>query len=392
MLYPDNTILFVPCTFDNPTNRGMGKVSLQGAWPKAIELLQPQRSTLLLLRHLFSVVVCTVGSTASCLVMAVPPLPLAQALSECLFFFDFISSMAELWFRRRAIPLWKEVRSIAEATMEKEVDARIVSNSLTTPTLRQPLPDNGGPLADSSKSIPRSIDRRWRMIPGDGRIVGKANAKADSRPHADLLPQKSSDKIPNFMLQFGYPFARDPKNPRSGHGDPEPNSAFKFGDHDVQHNAGDNIPNELEVQRNAGGNILNELEVQCTAGGSIPNEREAQRHAGGNIPNELEVQHDAGGNVPNELEVRRNAGGDILNELEVQHNARGNISNELATSPAPCRGGSHWCYATGENTDLFPSKRPVFGCVKDGFDVIMKISNTPTDCRDSPQDPGGGFK
>ena len=53
---------------------------------------------------------------------------------------------------------------------------------------------------------------------------------------------------------------------------------------------------------------------------------------------------------------------------------------------------AHWCYATGENTDLFPSKRPVFGCVKDGFDVIMKISNTPTDCRDSPQDPGGGFK
>ena len=216
------------------------------------------------------------------------------------------------------------------------------------------------------------------MIPGDGRIVGKASAKADSRPHADLLPQKSSDKIPNFMLQFGYPFARDPKNPRSGNGDPEPNSAFKFGDQDVQRNAGDNIPNELEVQRNAGGNIPNELEVQRTAGGSIPNE--------------LEVQHYAGGNVPNELEVRRYAGGDILNELEVQHNARGNISNELATSPAPCRGGSHWCYATGENTDLFPSTRPVFGCVKDGFDVIMKVSNTPTDCRGSPQDPGGGFK
>ena len=36
MLYPDNTILFVPCTFDNPTNRGMGKVSLQGAWPKRV--------------------------------------------------------------------------------------------------------------------------------------------------------------------------------------------------------------------------------------------------------------------------------------------------------------------------------------------------------------------
>ena len=113
-----------------------------------------------------------------------------------------------------------------------------------------PCAENGGPLADSSKSIPRSIDKRWRMIPGDGRIVGKANAKADNRPHADLLPQKSSDEIPNFMLQFGYPFARDPKNPRSGNGDPEPNSAFKIGDQDVQRNAGDNIPNELEVQRN----------------------------------------------------------------------------------------------------------------------------------------------
>ena len=137
------------------------------------------------------------------------------------------------------------------------------------------------------------------MIAGDGRIVGKANAKADTRPHADLLPQKSSDRIPNFMLQFGYPFARDPKNPRSGNGDPEPNSAFKFGDQDVQRNAGDNIPNELEVQRNAEGNIPNELEVQRTAGGSLSNEQEVQRHAGGNIPNELEVQHNAGGNVPN---------------------------------------------------------------------------------------------
>ena len=292
------------------------------------------------------------------------------------------------------------------------------------------------------------------MIPGDCRTVGEAYAKADSRPHADLLPQKSSDKIPNFMLQFGYPFARDPKNPRSGNGDPEPNSAFKVGDQEVQRNAGHNIPNELEVQRNAGGNIHNELEVQRTAGGSIPNEQEVQCHAGGNIPNELEVQHNAGGNVPNELEVQRNAGGDVLNELEVQRNARGNIPNELATSPAPCRGGSHGCHATGENmgnipnelevphnaggnisnelvvqisneqmtlpmantgvpdsgaprffinavhtyfwdwwsSDLFPSKRPVFGCVKDGFDVIMKISNTPTDSRDSPQDPGGGFK
>ena len=50
-----------------------------------------------------------------------PPTP--KQLSECLFFsclffFDFISSMAELWFRRRAIPLWKEVRSIAKAPME----------------------------------------------------------------------------------------------------------------------------------------------------------------------------------------------------------------------------------------------------------------------------------
>ena len=146
------------------------------------------------------------------------------------------------------------------------------------------------------------------------------------------------------------------------------------------------------MQRHAGGNIPNELEVQHNARGNVPNELEVRRTAGGDILNELEVQHNAGGNVPNELEVRRNARSDILNELEVQHNARGNIFNELATSPAPGRGGSHWCYATGENTDLFPSKRPVFGCVKDGFDVIMKVSDTPTDCRDSPQDPGGGFK
>ena len=230
---------------------------------------------------------------------------------------------------------------------------------------------------------PPGVVQNWSTLQ-----CSKQNTEQCGYDHAPVTRGRMRAQFP---LPHG-PFARDPKNPRSGNGDPEPNSAFKFGDQDVQRNAGDNIPNELEVQRNAGGNIPNELEVQRTAGGSIPNEQEVQRHAGGNIPNELEVQHNAGGNVPNGLEVRRNAGGDILNELEVQHNARGNISNELATSPAPCRGGSHWCYATGENTDLFPSKRPVFGCVKDGFDVIMKISNTPTDCRDSPQDPGGGFK
>ena len=68
-------------------------------------------------------------------------------------------------------------------------------------------------------------------------------------------------------------------------------------------------------------------------------------------------------------------------ELRVGHG--GDVSSVLVRDPPPL---------PARNTDLFPSKRPVFGCVKDGFDVIMKISNTPTDCRDSPQDPGGGFK
>jgi cyclophilin family peptidyl-prolyl cis-trans isomerase len=129
--------------------------------------------------------------------------------------------------------------------------------------------------------------------------------------------------IPNFMLQFGCPFARDPKNPRCGTGGPDPNTSFKVGDQDVQRNGGGNIPDELEVQ--------------------------------------------------------------ISNEP---------MTLSMANTGMPNSGGSQFFINTVHNDfldwwrdDLAPSKHPVFGCVTDGFDVIMKISSTPTDRRDSPQDP-----
>jgi cyclophilin family peptidyl-prolyl cis-trans isomerase len=134
--------------------------------------------------------------------------------------------------------------------------------------------------------------------------------------------------IPNFMLQFGCPFAQDPKDPRCGTGGPAPKSTFKA---------------NLE----------------------LVGEQEIERNVQGNIPDEMEVQ--------------------ISNEP---------FTLSMANTGMPNSGGSQFFINTVHNDfldywrdDLSPSKHPVFGCVTDGFDVVMKISGLPTDDRDSPVTP-----
>jgi len=52
--------------------------------------------------------------------------------------------------------------------------------------------------------------------------------------------------IPNFMVQFGCPYSKDPKSLSAGTGGPPPNSAFI------------NLANQTEFSRNSGGNIPDE--------------------------------------------------------------------------------------------------------------------------------------
>lgn len=53
--------------------------------------------------------------------------------------------------------------------------------------------------------------------------------------------------IPNFMVQFGCPFSKDPNSGRAGTGGPEPNSTYK------NHYTGE------VLKRNAGGSIEDEF-------------------------------------------------------------------------------------------------------------------------------------
>ena len=52
--------------------------------------------------------------------------------------------------------------------------------------------------------------------------------------------------IPNFMDQFGCPYAKDPNSPRAGTGGPDPGTSFKGCDGNTyKRNSGGNIPDEV---------------------------------------------------------------------------------------------------------------------------------------------------
>eukprot|EP00438_Fugacium_kawagutii_P011643 Skav217231 [mRNA] locus=scaffold110:70686:76504:+ [translate_table: standard] len=129
--------------------------------------------------------------------------------------------------------------------------------------------------------------------------------------------------IPNFMCQFGCPFAKDPKSPRAGTGGPSEGSFEILGD-----------------------------------------SRKAFRDQGGNIEDEFTTQL---GNEPGTL--------------------------SMANTGAPNSGGSQFFINVNNNSFLnwfdrsTPSAHPVFGKVVEGYDLIEKISQVPTDARDCPEDP-----
>jgi len=54
--------------------------------------------------------------------------------------------------------------------------------------------------------------------------------------------------IPNFMAQFGCPFARDPKSPRAGTGGPDDGTSFQVGGETIVRKNGGNIPDEFTRQ------------------------------------------------------------------------------------------------------------------------------------------------
>jgi len=129
--------------------------------------------------------------------------------------------------------------------------------------------------------------------------------------------------IPNFMCQFGCPFARDPNNARAGTGNPDGGSQFTV------------IPTGKVISRDRGGNIPDE---------------NTQRFS--NIPGSLSM---ANTGAPN-------SGGSQF-FMNTVHND----------------------FLDWFNTST-PSKHPVFGQITTGFDIVDKISKVPTSS-DKPRTP-----
>ena len=85
------------------------------------------------------------------------------------------------------------------------------------------------------------------------------------------------------------------------------------------------------------------------------------------------------GNIPDEL-------------VDKTSNEPGTLS--MANTGQPNSGGSQFFVNTVHNdfldfwrSDLSESQHPVFGKVKSGMDIVMKIGKTPTDQGDAPKTP-----
>lgn len=120
--------------------------------------------------------------------------------------------------------------------------------------------------------------------------------------------------IPNFMNQFGCPYAKDPVSRRAGTGGPPPSSSFQGCDGKT-------------YKRNAGGGIPDELTQKITnAPGTLSMANTGQPESGGS---------------QFFINVADNAFLDWFDRST-------------------------------------PSAHPVFGKVTDGFDLVVKISKVPT--------------
>ena len=128
--------------------------------------------------------------------------------------------------------------------------------------------------------------------------------------------------IPGFMDQFGCPFAKDPTSPRAGTGGPE-DGTFK------------NLMTGQDETRSNGGNIQDEL-------------------------------------------------------ISQDSNVAGTIA--MANTGQPNSGGSQVFFNVADNTNLnwfdpsTPSKHPVFAKITDGYDLLVQISQVPTN-NDNPATP-----
>mmetsp|Transcript_34054 Transcript_34054/g.78535 ORF Transcript_34054/g.78535 Transcript_34054/m.78535 type:complete len:187 (-) Transcript_34054:2842-3402(-) len=123
--------------------------------------------------------------------------------------------------------------------------------------------------------------------------------------------------IPNFMAQFGCPYAKDPNSSRAGTGGPNPNTPF-----------------------------------QASDGKSYT------RNRGGGIPDEIGQPHQQISNEPGTLSMANTgqpeSGGSQF-FINVAHNSF-----------------LDWFDRSS------PSAHPVFGKVTEGFDVVVAITKVPT--------------
>lgn len=120
--------------------------------------------------------------------------------------------------------------------------------------------------------------------------------------------------IPDFMNQFGCPFAKNPKAPNAGTGNPDPNTTFK------------NLSTGAEIKRDRGGNVPDEFAAKIT-----------------NAPGTLSMANTGSPNT---------GGSQFF--INVAHNDFLDF------------------FGPGE------SKHPVFGKVVDGMDVVVAISKAKT--------------
>merc|ERR1712060_570262 len=90
--------------------------------------------------------------------------------------------------------------------------------------------------------------------------------------------------------------------------------------------------------------------------------------------------------------ITRKGGGNIPDELTAKiSNAPGTLS--MANTGRPNSGGSQFFINVSNNDflDWFnnstPSQHPVFGKIIEGYEIVEKITKTPTDQRDCPRTP-----
>jgi cyclophilin family peptidyl-prolyl cis-trans isomerase len=133
--------------------------------------------------------------------------------------------------------------------------------------------------------------------------------------------------IPNFMAQFGCPYAKDARSPRAGTGGPEDGTKFVVtgGDFDGK-----------EIARINGGCIPDEFTAKIT-----------------NAPGTLSMANTG----------QPNSGGSQF-FMNVQNNDFLDFFNNRT-----------------------PSKHPVFGKIIEGYEVVEQITQTQTDRNDCPRTP-----